>query len=454
VLIARSQEGFLYRFDVASGAISRIVLRLPENNFVTLPEKTPWGETVNRNWLRYTDLAFIGEGDARALVVSYTYFNVADACFTNRLAIHELEPGWDEPIADGATTNAEGWRVVYETRPCLRFKKDWHPFAGNQAGGRIALDKDRYLYLTVGDFEFDGKHYDSDENKTELYPQLVHVDYGKTLRFDPHNWSVSIFTIGHKNPQGIAVDDDGGVWETEHGPMGGDELNLLQPGNNYGWPLVTLGVGYTDKTNDAKSWSLNPLQGRHVGYVAPVFAWMPDVAVSTVKLIRGLNPRIDGDLLVASLVATSIFRLRLEGERVLYAEQTQIGERVRYAAVGNGEIYLLLDSGRFATLRPRPTGGDEQVPAKGGAILASCLECHARPNAPQLAGIVGYGVASQPGVTYSSALQKAGGIWTEARLRAFLTNPAVFAPGTSMPNPGLSTERIDAIVATIGARAN
>jgi hypothetical protein len=151
--------------------------------------------------------------------------------------------------------------VVYETRPCLRFKKDWHPFAGNQAGGRIALDKDRYLYLTVGDFEFDGKHYDSDENKTELYPQLVHVDYGKTLRFDPHNWSVSIFTIGHKNPQGIAVDDDGGVWETEHGPMGGDELNLLQPGNNYGWPLVTLGVGYTDKNERRQVLVTKPAPG-------------------------------------------------------------------------------------------------------------------------------------------------------------------------------------------------
>lgn len=450
IYISRSQAGVLQRFDIATRRFAPVRLALPDNNFAQLPPKSTFGRDYDKREIRYNDLEFVTSGGVRHLVASYTYYHPDRSCFTSRLAIHPLDPGWDQPLAANAVPRRDGWRIVHDTQPCLPFKPLRHPFSGQQAGGRIADDGHGSLYWTVGDHEFDGMDGPAGG---PAYPQLAGSDYGKVLRFDTNDWSASIFTTGHRNQQGITVDALGRVWEVEHGPMGGDELNLLRAGGNYGWPLVTLGVNYTSPENDAKQWPNNPRQGRHDGYQPPVYAWVPSQALGNVKVIKGIDPRINGDLLVAGMGAQTLFRMRIEGERVLYAEPTRVTGRIRYAEIANGEIYLLLDDGSFATMRPRPTGdiGDDAPSADRGPALAlgRCRECHGRPESPRLTSILGSAVATQAGVVYSPQLVAAGGVWSAERLRAFLSDPQAFAPGTVMPAQSLDAAEMDAILAAL-----
>ncbi|MDP3895771.1 MAG: PQQ-dependent sugar dehydrogenase, partial [Mesorhizobium sp.] len=394
-------------------------------------------------------------GADRRLVVSYSYYHPDKSCFTVRLAVHPLDAGWDDPLPEGAAPDRAGWQVVYETRPCLPFKRKRHPYSGQQAGGRMVSDGKGALYLTVGDHEFDGI---DGADSSPAYSQLADADYGKVLRFDTRDWSAAVFTIGHRNPQGITIDDDGRVWAVEHGPMGGDELNLLRAGANYGWPIVTLGVYYTERENDTKRWPFNPRQGWHEGYQAPVHAWVPSKGLGNVKVLRDLNARIDGDLLVVGMAAWTLYRMRIENERVVYAEPISVTGRIRYAEVANGEIYLLLDDGRFATMRPRPTGDLEDGTAASvlepALAVRDCQECHVRPDSPHLRSILGSAVASQEGVRYTPALIAAGGLWSEERLRAFLDDPQAFAPGTAMPDPGLGEAEIAAVLDALKPRAD
>lgn len=153
------------------------------------------------------------------------------------MRVSSLETTAEALLADAT---APDWQVVHETRPCLPLKERSFPFAGLQNGGRMALLDSRTLLLTVGDHEFDGKYAE------RVLPLETDNDYGKTLRISLDDGRVELFTIGHRNPQGLSVTADGEVWLTEHGPAGGDELNALVPGGNYGWPLHTYGVDYEE----------------------------------------------------------------------------------------------------------------------------------------------------------------------------------------------------------------
>lgn len=473
VLIARNQHGKLYYFDRQTEAIFPIRLGLPENNFSDLPATAETGGEIRSQWVRYNDIDVISRNDEPTLVASFTYFNPDEQCYTNRLAAKVLEDGWDEPLSDrGEAPDRDGWQTVFETRPCLPFVDANPAFFGLQGGGRFVTDRYGIIYLTVGDFKFDGVSHVGPAN-----PQKRDNDYGKIIRIDSKDWSASIFSIGHRNPQGIMIDDIGRIWSVEHGPRGGDELNLIRYGGNYGWPLVTLGVDYTDATNDAKAWPPNPAQGRHDGFIEPVFAWVRSAAVSNIAQISNIDPRWDGDFLVGSLGGQSLFRLRLSGERVVYAERIRIGLRIRYLAMGSGEIFVLFDTGHLATLKPRPTtdaalieetsavdaaaeesvvvtegNGPPIAPAAEAATDKSllvgfgCQECHSQPDVPSLEGVFGRAIASEPGVDYSKALKRVKGKWKRGKLRSFLAASQDFAPGTSMPAQDLSEQTIDQLI--------
>ena len=151
------------------------------------------------------------------------------------------------------------------------------------------------------------------------------VSYGKTLLIDMYTGAASTFTTGHRNQEGLYIDPTGNIWSSEHGPKGGDELNLLVKDRNYGWPIVTYGTNY-----DAMPWPLNPHPGRHDGFEAPVYAWVPSVGLSSITSVRKkLFDRWKGDLLVASLGGMSIWRVRTDRGRVVTAERIEIGERIR-----------------------------------------------------------------------------------------------------------------------------
>ena len=114
------------------------------------------------------------------------------------------------------------------------------------------------------------------EHPQEPHP-VVEADshIGKLVRIELTSGEVEIIAGGFRNPQGFARDADGKLWETEHGPQGGDELNLVRPGLNYGWPYVTHGIQYGNKI-----WPYSETQGRHDEFEKPVYAWIPAIGIS------------------------------------------------------------------------------------------------------------------------------------------------------------------------------
>jgi glucose/arabinose dehydrogenase len=234
----------------------------------------------------------------------------------------------------------DDWEVVFESRPCMQLSyRNDSPFQSPNSGGRLLLDGDRLL-LSLGDHHLDGM------SNPEMASQRDDSDYGKVIAIDLVTLSSSHLAKGVRNPQGLAMDRYGRLWLTEHGPRGGDELNIVRAGENYGWPLVTLGTAY-----GAFDWNPNPEQGRHQGYAAPVYSWVPSIGPSNLLEVRGMPARWDGDLLVASLEANTLFRLRIEDERVVLSEPIRIGERIRdLVQMPDGTVLLWTDSRRLIEL--------------------------------------------------------------------------------------------------------
>jgi hypothetical protein len=313
--------------------------------------------------------------------------------------------------------SSPGWETVFESNPCLRFSDN---FDDIESGGRLAWSSDRSLLLTLGDFGHNGL-------VLPALSQLAEADYGKVLRLDLRGGK-SVFTSGHRNPQGLLVDRRGRIWETEHGPRGGDELNLLREGLNYGWPLATYGTDY-----ERLDWPPASKETNHGTFTEPALAFVPSVAIANLIEVDSLPiPEWRGDLLIASLRAMSLYRVRLRDERVIYAEPIFIGYRIRdLAQEPGGRIVLWTDEGNLVVLGRGPDR-DSLDPSLAGCMTCHASEAGAAAVAPSLRGIVGRPVASDTGFTYSAGLRRLGGVWTEDRLSDFLQNPDGFAPGTSM----------------------
>ena len=161
-----------------------------------------------------------------------------------------------------------------------------------------------------------------------------------------------IFSYGHRNAQGLVVDPETGlIWSHEHGPRGGDELNLIRPGANYGWPVATHGIDYSGAR-------ISPFTSRP-GMVDPLIDWTPSIAPAGMSQYRGeLFPDWHGDLLVASLAERSLRRIRIDGQTVISDEivPLDLGRRLRDVQVGpDGALYLLTDESNGALLRVTPS---------------------------------------------------------------------------------------------------
>ena len=293
----------------------------------------------------------------------------------------------------------------------------------------MALLNEDELLLSVGDHALDG--WGSDIQAA----QDPSSSYGKIILINLENGSSRVFTLGHRNPQGLTATKSGVIWSTEHGPEGGDELNLIEEGTNYGWPLVTYGVDYGTHT-----WPLAAQPGSHDGFAQPYFTWIPSIGVSNLLEIN--SPRFErwqGDLVVGSLIARKLWRLRVRDHRVVLVEEIPIGERIRQIIEGHdGELVLWTDRESIMFIRPAVLNS-----RSGKSLYRECASCHAAAQegariAPDLKGILGRRVASDSDFDYSPALSAMGGTWTRERLDAFLVSPEAFIPGTSMRFAGIA----------------
>ncbi len=419
-------EGAFYRYEQPGDSLvgERLALDAPLNreDFQAAVDTT-----VNTDWFRVSGLLTQELDDGVRVVVSHHYWNTRDGCYVLRFSETVLSdpPPWES--TSGAVNPPRPWRTLYDTQPCLPYRPPVDGVAGqDRSGGRIAALGDSALLVTVGDHEFDGW------NAEDIYPQDRNTDYGKTLVIPLEGGEARIFTLGHRNPQGLHVEETGEIWLSEHGPRAGDELNLLAQDANYGWPFDTHGTQYGEMT-----WPLRGATDSETDFVPPVFAWVPSIAPSNLVAVTGSHfPEWQGDLLLATLRAESLFRLHREGGRIVYAEPIRVDRRIRDLAEGaDGRLLLWTDEGSLVSVER--TEDDETE-----SVIRVCTACHTigEPGqglGPDLAGIFGAEIASREGFQYSAALESLGGTWTEERLDEFLADPSGFAPGTSMAVAGI-----------------
>lgn len=213
------------------------------------------------------------------------------------------------------------------------------PFAngGNHFGGRMQFDRDGYLYLTVG------------ERGTRSNAQTLANHSGKVFRLHDDGSAPDdnpfvntkdalpeIYTLGNRNPQGMAIHPiTGEIWTHEHGPLGGDEINIIKAGANYGWPEVTHGKNYSGTTiTDITS---------KAGMADPLHFWVPSIAPCGMSFVTGeLYEAWKGNLLIGSLKFRYVARLELDEDKVIHEERLveNIG-RVRAITQGpDGYLYI------------------------------------------------------------------------------------------------------------------
>ena len=427
-------DGRIFVFDWTSTTdhldMTRLDLRVPINTeeFIAGTD-----DSVERTTFRVADLLAQQVGNRTRLFASYHVWNSADKCSTMRVSYVE---GRTETFSQPATIFE--WKDIFETTPCLPLKERASPFGGIQNGGRMALIDDNTLLVTFGDHQFDGYYAEP------ALPQKMDNSYGKTIKISIDTGRSEIFSWGHRNPEGLFIDSGGTIWSTEHGPNGGDELNIIVGNGDYGWPSVTHGRAY-DKTD----WPPSRTPGRHDGYILPVFSWVPSIGVSNLLRSNGHAFELwQDDLLVSSLANNSIWRLRYAEQRVVYFENIPVGCRIRdILQTRNGDVLLWCDQSR-AIVALTPT----DPASEGERLIAQCEGCHylgddpAHPGvAPDLHGIGNRKIASLAGFQYSAALGRLRDQrWTESRLDAFLHSPREFAPGTAMDAQGIQDEKMRA----------
>lgn len=305
-----------------NGSVEYINARVPMNLDEFLEHPHAW--QVQMNQFRVADILLKQHSTKHwELFVTHHYFT--GECIRFRLSSTTI-------IRDGNNiTVSPEWRTIFNADPCLPPSYG----GGNHAGGRMLTDGADHLLVITGDH---GTGNFSQDHESHL---------GKLLRVKIETGDTEILASGFRNSQGMTRDAHGNLWGTDHGPQGGDELNLLKPGENYGWPTVTYGIEYGRVLNSPEV----DRAGRHDGFTPPVFSWIPSIAISSIIVNNHQAfPLWHDDLLVASLTGygngLSLFRVRRDGTDIRYVERIDLGSRIRdMTQMPDGRIAMLIEDG-------------------------------------------------------------------------------------------------------------
>jgi len=265
--------------------------------------------------------------------------------------VQKGEGGWGTELARGLLAGGPGaWRLD-EVQTLFRMAPK--SASGLHFGSRLVFDRAGLLYLTLGDRGEMARAQRPDDHAGKI---LRLTDTGQPApgnpRFADAATRPEVYSLGHRNVQGAALHPvSGALWASEHGPQGGDELNLIQPGVNYGWPVITYGVNYVSGTKIGEGTA-------KAGLAQPVKHWTPSPALSGMAFYTGDKfPQWKGDLFMGALRGQSLIRVRLDGERVVEEEFILAGQlpRVRDVRMGpDGYLYLLTGRPDGALLRLEP----------------------------------------------------------------------------------------------------
>jgi aldose sugar dehydrogenase len=228
---------------------------------------------------------------------------------------------------------------------------------GRHFGSRIAFDDEGYLFMTVGDR---GERDRSQERSNAIGATLRLTDEGEIPPDNPFvgedDAEPAIYSLGHRNVQAMAFHPDtGALWQIEHGPRGGDEINLPAKGQNFGWPLTSYGVEYGSRR------AIGPDPHEHEGTVPPIHYWEDSFAPSGAAFYDGdAFPQWRGDLFVGSLAREHLARLSLDGDRIV-AEEALLDDfswRIRDVRTGPDDLlYVLIDAKDALLVRLVPADG-------------------------------------------------------------------------------------------------
>jgi glucose/arabinose dehydrogenase len=254
-------------------------------------------------------------------------------------------------VASGVLNEAKGQlsdvKTIFKTAPYANA-------TAVNAGSRIAISpKDGSLFVIIGDRSTGDPVWQMAQQTDNYLGKLIHITAdGKPAPGNPKLGLPEIYTMGHRSEQGLAFAPDGRLWEVEDGPRGGDELNLMKPGLNYGWPVITHGINYPGtKIGDGSVEKAGMEQARYY--------WDPAIAPSGFTFYTGkLFPQWRKSVLVGSLAAQYLSRLELSKDDKVVNEEsllTDLNQRIRDVRVfKDGAVYVLTDGANAQLLKLTP----------------------------------------------------------------------------------------------------
>ena len=380
--------------------------------------------------LRIHDLLIKKKNNEKYLLISYEKYHPNVDKNSLNISYKKIENNFD--LSD------EDWNLLHEGS-LIKYPD----YAYSSGGGQLADYDSEHFLMANGDYNLDNW-----VNETDMIPpsQNFNTTVGKILKINFYRKDYEIITKGHRNPQGLSVSSIGKILQSEHGPNGGDEINRIDIDTfkNYGWPYQSLGVQYIDFNAPVKG-----TIGSHEEYEMPLFAFVPSIGISEILEIEGFDKRWDGDILVGSLKSRSLYRLRLNDNKVVYVEPIWIGERIRDIKQKDNRIFLWFDNQKLRVYsiseKLLNSPGREANQTELHALLESCLKCHhfgsTNPNhsAPSLSGLFDREIGKDPEYKYYSQVLKESDLyWSKDLLQRYIINPQSDFLGTSMP---AATER-------------
>lgn len=233
--------------------------------------------------------------------------------------------------------NGSNWT---STQTIFENEKSTYNSSGVHFGSRIVFDGKGHIFFSIGERGNGNLAQDLTKPNGKIYRVNEDGTVPKDNPFAGKGGIDAVWSYGHRNPQGLAIDLDGNIWDTEHGPRGGDEVNLIQKGSNYGWPLIAHSINY----NDSAGWVPWPAADQKL--TLPVYRWLPSIGACGLDVVRGkMFANWKGDLVAGGLSGKNVDRIRVKDGKFVESEVLirDLG-RVREVTVGpDGAIYVALN---------------------------------------------------------------------------------------------------------------
>lgn len=276
-----------------------------------------------------------------------------DPDFQNNRMIYWV---FSEPVSGGNHTAVAKGKLSADEKsvenPVVIFRAVPTYDGDKHYGSRILFDKDGNLFVTTGERSDMATRHLAQDQSGYLGKILKINKEGKAAAGNPNipGWKPEIYATGIRSPQGIAFHPTtGALWQAEMGPKGGDEVNLIKPGINYGWPTITYGEEYSGKT-------IGEGIGQKDGLEQPVYFWDPSVSPSGIDFYTGNIAEWKNNLMIACLSGKKIIRLVIENDKVTGEEWLLEDENERFRDVLNGQdgnLYGITDSGKLYKVSPK-----------------------------------------------------------------------------------------------------